>query len=121
MNERVGTVPRPTLIGAVVAKAAACSLPDDPARHLRDLALLCALIDDPFAITAEIGRTDRRRLRCAAKLDDPNHRAWQLVPERLRDDGRVAWAILNEPPNPAARRPPPPGEASPRDDQPTAR
>jgi hypothetical protein len=93
---RVGTVPRPTLLAAVVGKAVACDLPGDPSRHLRDLALLCALVDDPFATAAELDRTDRRRLRCADDLDDPNHPAWLLVPEHLRDEGRIAWATLNE-------------------------
>lgn len=93
---RTGTIPRPSLLAAVVGKAAACSIPGDPARHLRDLALLCALIDDPFATAEELERSDRRRLRSAAALDDPNHPAWLLVPAHLRDDGRTAWATLND-------------------------
>jgi len=47
---RVGEVPRPTLLAAIVAKARACGLPGDPSRHLRDLALLCACVDDPFSL-----------------------------------------------------------------------
>ena len=93
---RVGTVPRPTLLAAIIGKAAACGLPGDPARHLRDLALLCALIDDPFSAANELDRTDRRRLRLAVRLDDPDHAAWLLVPEDLRADGRTAWTVLND-------------------------
>ena len=95
-GHRQGAIPRPTLLAAVVGKAAACGLPGDPARHLRDLAFLCALIDDPFAMTSELDKTDRRRLRLATALDDPRHPAWLLVRDDIRDDGRTAWAILND-------------------------
>jgi hypothetical protein len=47
---RQGRVPRPSLLAAVVAKGAACALPGDSSRHSRDLALLAALVDDPFAL-----------------------------------------------------------------------
>jgi hypothetical protein len=92
---RVGTVPRPNLLGALIAKAGACGIPGDPARHLRDLALLYAFIDDPFALTVELTATDRKQLRLAGVLNDGSHPAWMLVPQPLRDDGRTAWAILN--------------------------
>ncbi len=92
---RQGEVPRPTLLGAVVTKAAACGLPGDPARHLRDLALLCSLVDDPFASVAELNAKDRKRLRLASALDNDTDPAWLLVPEHLRADGQVAWAVLS--------------------------
>jgi hypothetical protein len=92
---RVGTVPRPNLLGAIVAKAGACGLPGDPARHLRDLGLLCALIDDPFNLTDDLTATDRKRLKLAGDLNDTGHPVWMLVPGPLRNDGRAAWAILN--------------------------
>ena len=100
VGDRVGRVPRPSLLGAVVGKAAACGLPDDTSRHFRDLALLCALIDDPFRLTEQLGSKDRKRLRFAAALDDPDHEAWALVPADLRDEGRAAWEILNNLPAP---------------------
>jgi hypothetical protein len=37
---RDGTVPRPSLLGALVSKGAACGLGGDTSRHRRDLALL---------------------------------------------------------------------------------
>jgi hypothetical protein len=95
VSGRIGMIPRPNLLGAVVAKAGACGLPGDPARHLRDLALLCALIDDPFDFIDELTAADRKRLKLAGALNDRTHPAWILVPGPLRDDGRAAWAILN--------------------------
>ena len=91
---REGSVPRPSLLGAIVAKAAACSVPGDPARHLRDLALLCALVSDPFAMKAELVAKDRQRLRLASALEAPDHSAWLLVPESIRSNGRAAFGIL---------------------------
>ena len=57
----------------MVSNAVACSLPGGTSRHLRDLALPCALVDDPFATVAELDGTGRRRLRWAAELGDPDH------------------------------------------------
>lgn len=45
---RTAAVPRPSLLAAIVAKAAACALGGNPARHLRDLALLNALATRSF-------------------------------------------------------------------------
>ncbi len=95
VSGRVGAIPRPNLLGAVVAKAGACGLPGDPARHLCDLALLCALIDDPFVLIDELNATDYKRLNLAGALDAGGHPAWMLVPGPLREDGRTARAILN--------------------------
>lgn len=96
---RSGTVPRPTLLAAVVVKAAACGIPGDPSRHLRDLALLCALIEDPFAMRDELTAKDRQRLCLAGALADNIHQAWMLVPGTIRRRGQSAYAILVEAPS----------------------
>lgn len=92
---RVVPMPRPSLLAALVAKAAACALPGDNSRHLRDLALLCALVPDPFLLADEQTSKDRRRLRCACALDDTDHPAWLLVPESIRDQGQAAYELLS--------------------------
>lgn len=69
-------------------------LPGDPSRHLRDLALLCALVPDPFRLREELTRKDRRRLHMAGALLDDRHAAWQLVPSDIREQGRQALALL---------------------------
>jgi hypothetical protein len=78
-----GQVPRPTLVGAIAAKAAALELMDDPGwkRHVQDLTILSALIrrDDDFTVYST---RDFERVRNAigrtvvdpsivAALDDP--------------------------------------------------
>jgi len=90
---RRGSVPRPGLLAAIVAKAAATGLPN-PGRHYRDLALLCSLVADPFAMAAHLGRKDRQRLQLARALLDDKHPAWILVPERIRSQGQIAFSLL---------------------------
>lgn len=96
LGRRVGEVPRPSLLGAIVGKAAACGIPGDPSRHHRDLALLVSLIEDPFALGDALTATDRRCLKLASSLDDRNHTGWLQVPAEIRDQGRAAWEILRQ-------------------------
>ncbi|HVK30833.1 MAG TPA: hypothetical protein VM575_21030 [Nocardioides sp.] len=91
---RSGTVPRPTLLAAVVAKAAATGLPG-PDRHYRDLALLCALVEDPFELVDQMTRKDKQRLRMASSLLDDAHPAWLLLPPSVRNAGRIAYGVLH--------------------------
>lgn len=93
---RVGRVPRPSLLAAVVAKGAACALPGDTSRHHRDLALLCALVEDPFRMREQMTAKDRRRTRCGADLADPGHPAWGLLPGDLRNLGFDVYGILSD-------------------------
>lgn len=95
-GDRVGDVPRPNLIAAIVGKAAACKLAGDSARHYRDLALLCSLVDDPFAAREQLGTGDRKRISGARELLDDAHPAWALVPVLVRRDGQIAFALLSQ-------------------------
>lgn len=92
---RTVAVPRPSLLGAIVVKAAACGLGGDISRHLRDLALLCALVDDPFVMAETLTKKDRSRVGLAAVLQDPVHAAWAMLPPPLRDDGHAAFEVLS--------------------------
>lgn len=94
-EDRRGRVPRPTLLAALVGKAAATQLPA-PQRHYRDLALLLCLVDDPFELADELTPKDRRRLRLAKKLDDDAHPAWALVPPAIRARGQITYAVLTD-------------------------
>ena len=91
---RRGTLPRPTLLAAIVGKAAATALPP-PARHYRDLALLCALVEDPFALADQLTKKDRQRVRLAKALLDDTHSAWALVPDSIRGQGQIGYGVLH--------------------------
>jgi hypothetical protein len=90
---RQGSLPRPTLLAAVVSKAAATGLPD-PQRHYRDLALLLCLVEDPFAFADQLTRKDRQRLRGARRLLDDTHPAWALAPAAIRANGQISYKLL---------------------------
>lgn len=78
---RSGWVPRPSLLGAIVSKAAAAAVDRvDTARHLQDVAFLCGLVADPFAMADALGATDRRRLSAVARMLDDGHEAWRAAP-----------------------------------------
>lgn len=91
---RSGTISRPTLLAAIVGKAAATGLPG-PSRHYRDLALLCALVGDPFELVGQMTRKDRQRLRLASKLLDDSHPAWSLLPAAIRSAGQIVYGVLH--------------------------
>lgn len=101
-NGRVATLGRPNLLGAIIAKAAACALPrGNGDRHYRDLAFLLTLVDDVAPMADELAAlrptaSDRRRLAGAADLLAPAHRwAWDLIPDDVeRSYGRSVFERL---------------------------
>lgn len=92
-ESRQGRLPRPTLLAALVGKAAATQL-SRPERHYRDLAMLLCLVEDPFDLMNELTAKDRQRLRQAGKLEDEMHPAWALVPSDIRSRGQITYAVL---------------------------
>src|SRR5258706_5616722 len=74
LRARIGRIPRPSLLAAIIAKAAALNLPGDSQRHQHDLAFLLALMPDPMSTRSALSETERRKLR-ACPLIDRSHRA----------------------------------------------
>lgn len=70
---RVGTVRRPTLLGSLIAKAAAHTVGDGRDRHRQDFAVLASLIVADDLRDADLTRGERRYLTrmVATTLDDP--------------------------------------------------
>ncbi|MEC4017541.1 hypothetical protein [Streptomyces sp. H27-D2] len=96
MGDRIGTIRRPSLLGAIVAKAAATGIKTAPPdRHYRDLAFLLSLPADPLELRDQLDRSDRKKLALAKALHDPNHVAWRrLVDTDARLEGQAAYALL---------------------------
>lgn len=96
-DERIGLV-MPDLLGALVLKAAAHAADSrDRERHLRDAALLAALVTDHRRELARVHGSDRKRLhRLRDALADPLQDAWLLLPEDLRERGQDTLRILSE-------------------------
>jgi hypothetical protein len=87
---RTGYIPRPSLTGAILVKAAALSLSGDPDRHYQDLAFLLTLVEDPLTARSELTQSERRRLRDCPLLDK-DCRGWRWLHD---DDRRNAYAAL---------------------------
>lgn len=91
-------LPRPDLLGAIVAKAvAATSDRHDTDRHLLDLAFLAGLVEDPFSTAQQTTTTDRRRLRNAQRKLTNDHPLWRRVPRP--NDARSALEIISSKPD----------------------
>lgn len=93
---RTGQVRRPTVLAALIAKAAATTLPvrTHPERDWADAALLLALIDDPISAADACDAKDRKRLRRLRPLREESHPAWTLLPTDAAVRGRAALAFL---------------------------
>ena len=91
---RVGTIPRPSLLGSIVGKACAVDVDDVPTNQEIDLALLLSLVDDPFVLRDELTAKDRQRLRPRRAMVEPDHRVWRHFEQREGDRARGALRIL---------------------------
>ncbi len=97
---RNGLVPRPSLLGAIVVKAAAIPVDDAPRAQEHDLAMLLSMIADPAVMAASMTPKDRKRLR-ATGLDQPDHPAWGALDDAAADRARLAYRSLSHPRHPA--------------------
>lgn len=89
-----GLVPRPSLLGAIICKAAAVLVDDAPNAQRRDLALLLSLVPNPAAMAQQLTRKDRSRLRDVADIADPHHEVWSHMDPAAADRGRLAMVSL---------------------------
>lgn len=81
VDEKIGTIRRPSMLGALVAKAAAFSIPSDPAkeRHLTDFATLAAMARGSDRIREQLTSRDRRYLAPMLVALDSSRRLWASV------------------------------------------
>lgn len=95
-HDKIVTIAVPDLLGALILKAAAAASDNrETERHLRDAALLSALITDHAEQRARLRGSDRQRLRSlAAKLSDEAHPAWLALPDNLALRGKDTLRIL---------------------------
>ena len=96
-GERTGRVPRPNLAGAILIKAVAVKRDRKrgPERHLRDLAFLLSLVDDPIQVRDELGARKRRQVKAVVQLEDREHEAWRLIDDpQARADGQATFALI---------------------------
>lgn len=88
-------LPIPSLVGAIIIKARVASTAQTGAgKHLRDLARLLALVQDPKVDRAELSKGERACLRAHAELQDVDHPAWRGIAGK--ENGVLALSILGE-------------------------
>lgn len=92
LGDRTGQILRPSLLAAIVAKAAATTIPvrENPERDWRDAAFLLSLVPDPVAAAADLTKGQLRGLRAIVALLDETHWAWRPLGAR----GRLGNATL---------------------------
>jgi hypothetical protein len=96
-GERTGHVPRPDLAGAILIKAVAVKRDRKrgPERHLRDLAFLLSLVNDPIATRDLLGSRRCQRVKAVVQLHNPGHEAWsQIEDPQARADGQATFALI---------------------------
>lgn len=92
LGQRTGTILRPTLLGALVVKAAAHTVSSDPARlrHVLDFVVLTTLIDIDDIPEGELHNRDRGYLQGMVGVLDADPALWAGIEgggvgvERLR-------------------------------------
>ena len=94
VDKTIGTIRRPNMLGALVAKAAAYSVPSDPAkeRHLTDFATLAAMALGSDRIGQQLTVRDRHYLVPMLMALDNSRRLWTSIAGAER--GILALAAL---------------------------
>lgn len=97
VDDEVGTIRRPNMLGALVAKAAAYSVPSDSAkeRHLTDFATLAAMARGSDRIRQQITARDRHYLIPMLVALANSRRLWASIEGAER--GILALAALTSP------------------------
>ena len=93
-DELHGFVPRPSLLGAIICKAAAVGVAGATTAQQRDVALLLSLVADPIEMATDMRPKDRQRLRAIDEFADPNHPVWEDLTEGASDRARLAYQTL---------------------------
>lgn len=89
-----GKVPRPSLLGAIVAKAAAVGVDDAPDAQRLDLAFLLSLVEEPLDLATRMTPKDRQRLHARTELTDRQHPTWRILTPTQGDRARATLAIF---------------------------
>lgn len=94
VEETTGSIPRPSLLGALLVKARAVDVDDVPQSQLQDLAFLLSLVPDPDELQAELRGSERRWLQRRVELADREAIVWSALSPEEADNGFAAFRIL---------------------------
>lgn len=71
-----GTLPIPTLLGAILVKVRAIEVDDQPDAQRRDVAFLLSLVEDPDPLGVELSKSERGWLRRHPYFADPTNESY---------------------------------------------
>ena len=89
-------LPRPSLLGAIIIKAAATAVDDIPQAQQQDLALLLGLVANPAEMADAMTKKDRARLRHAG-IGSADQPVWATLEPEAADRARLALRTLLDP------------------------
>jgi hypothetical protein len=94
VGDSEGLVPRPSLLGAIIAKAEAVRVDDAPDAQRGDLAFLLSLVADPLEMARELGPKDRKRLGTRTEMSDRDHPVWRSISPEAASRAQAAFRLL---------------------------
>ena len=96
-NDMKGHIPRPSLLGAIICKAATLNIVAKTDTQKRDAAFLLSLVDNPRTLISQVTRKDRKRLRNLNEVMQPDHPVWSVLGEDAWIKARSTHEILAQP------------------------
>lgn len=96
LGGRVGRIPCPNLVGAILIKARAIGVDQRPEDQRRDLALLLSLVDDPRPMSDALTTQERSWLRRYMEFNDEGAFFWRELGPDTAQRGLAAYRYLTE-------------------------
>jgi len=87
-----GTVPMPSLLGAILVKVRAIAVDDVPEAQRRDVAFLLSLVEDPDVLKTELTKTEIKWLRAQKTFEDPGAPPWRGI--SAAENGAIVYRRL---------------------------
>jgi hypothetical protein len=91
-----GSVPRPSLLAAIIVKCRAIDVDDAPNSQRVDFIFLMTLVRSPRRVAESLTTNDRAHLRAKADLFDHDHGIWLGFDAEEAERARRAFAIFTE-------------------------
>lgn len=76
-----GSIPVPSILGAILVKVRAISVDDQPRAQRADVAFLLSLVEDPDPLVAELTTPERQWLRRCRYFGDPSDVSYRGIAE----------------------------------------
>ena len=93
LGDQRGTIPRPSLLGAILVKTRAIAVDDAKDSQRLDLAFLLTLVAKPEELAAAVIPSERQWLRARPEMNDPE-RAWWRAQGEQREWGLYVLRTL---------------------------